>query len=99
MRHHARAAFATAMRPPHGVGAPPCSQSIRVALTTCSVDDEQRRSGNGARAMRLRMIGDLVTHSRAEAEYSSVSQLGLELAGETQQDVALNGMSVSCMGC
>jgi len=50
--------------------------------------DEQRRALLGARAVGLRVVGDLVAHARLERERAA-SELGVQLALDAQQDVPL----------
>src|SRR5215208_5280547 len=39
--------------------------------------------------MRLRLIRDLIAHARREPKPTAVGKLGLQLSGETEEDVSL----------
>jgi len=54
-----------------------------------SVDDEELDAGRRVRAVRLGAIGNLVADAGSEGERPSILELGMELALEAQEDVAL----------
>src|SRR5436190_10645122 len=66
-----------------------CSLRSVDGASTGSVDDEQRRADSRRRAVRLGAVGDLIGHARPQDEAAAVRELGVELAGEAEQDVAL----------
>src|SRR5690242_4044928 len=54
-----------------------------------SIHDEQLRADGRSRAVRLRIIRNLVAHSGPECEAAPVLQLGLQLTCDTQEHVSL----------
>src|SRR6185436_16109240 len=54
-----------------------------------SVDDEKLCAALGLRAMAQRVVGDLVALARLQHHVAAISQLGVQLALEHQQDMAL----------
>src|SRR5690348_8786564 len=59
------------------------------SLGRASVDDEQGRTNAGAGAMRVRVVRDLVAHTRGQPEEPAIRQLGLQSAGDAKQNVTL----------
>src|SRR5689334_15403581 len=53
------------------------------------IDDEQGRARGGTRPVGLRVVRHLVAHARSEMKPAAIGQLGLELAGNAEQDVPL----------
>ena len=47
-----------------------------------SVDDEECGAGARGRAVRLRVVRNLIAHSGSQVERASISELGVELTGE-----------------
>jgi hypothetical protein len=52
-----------------------------------SIDNEQRRVDLGARAVRLGIVSNLVTHARSQHKYAPVFEFSLEFARNTQQNM------------
>src|SRR5688572_16922810 len=70
----------------------PCARRGRrrtVPLSETLVNDEEPGAALRGRAVRLGIVGDLVTHAGAEHELASVLQLGVQLAFDAEQDVSL----------
>lgn len=55
----------------------------------CLVHDKQRGSATRDRSMRLGAIRDLIAHARAQPKHATIRELGFEISGHTEQDVAL----------
>src|SRR5690348_15982455 len=64
--------------------------STRAATTSdgwALVDDEQLRARARARAMRFRIVGNLIAHAWPKHERAAVGELGVQLAFEAEKDV------------
>src|SRR6476620_9151626 len=58
-------------------------------MTVPSVDDEEPRSAARTRAMRFRAVSHVIAHAWRQRESPAVHELGLQIALEAQQEVAL----------
>src|SRR4051812_24811678 len=66
-----------------------CTPSSGESRHARLVDDEQSRAELCRRAMRLGIVCHLVTHAWPQHELAAVLELGVQLAFDAKQDVAL----------
>src|SRR6478672_400779 len=64
-----------------------------------SVDDEQGRTRDRRRSMRVGVIRDLVARTRNEPKRAAVAQFRLELAAQAEEDVSLLAPVVRTISC
>ena len=60
---------------------------------------KQLRTVVSPRAVRFRIIRHLVTHARRQGKNAAIFQLGMQLAGQAQQDMAFTAPVVGQVTC
>src|SRR5262249_15686351 len=65
------------------------SSCTRSSMARPSIDHKEPRARRGVRPVRFDAVGDLVAHTRQQLEAAPIGQIGIQLPGDAQQDMAL----------